>query len=247
MASDITITEGTHKQHIANEQVRIHAEEGSRSELELTVEGEVDILIHVHTNATLTVRCVQTKESTITQKAHLAEGASITFENVSLAPVTHHLESRLEGSHARSDINWIFYAKEAEKQVISASNVFESSNSEGEITIKGVAQQRSHVSAEGMINIGIKGSGTNAYLTEDVLMLDPTAKVDAIPGLEIKTNDVKASHSATVSKVTPEDLFYFAARGIDETTAKQMYITGFLGGVVNSDTVTRLLQEKYRI
>ena len=60
-------------------------------------------------------------------------------------------------------------------------------------------------------------------------MLDDTAKVDAIPGLEIKTNDVKASHSATISKVTPEDLFYFASRGIAEKEARRMYVQGFLG------------------
>lgn len=63
-------------------------------------------------------------------------------------------------------------------------------------------------------------------------MLDKTAKVDAIPGLEIKTNDVKASHSATVSRVTEEDLFYFAARGIIEKEARRMFVEGFLGEMV---------------
>lgn len=252
MASDIFISKGIHHEeiqshHIVNEQVRIHAEEGSQSVIELVVEGEVDILIHVHTNATLKVRCLQTKVSTISQKAHLAEGASITFENISLAPVTHHLESRLEGPHARSDINWVFYAKGIEQQKLSANNVFDAAGGGGDITMKGVAEQKAHVVSEGMITIGLKGSGTNAYLTEDVLMLDSTAKVDAIPGLEIKTNDVKASHSATVSKVTPEDLFYFAARGIDEPTARQMYITGFLGELVNDQFTLNTIENKYHI
>ncbi len=59
-------------------------------------------------------------------------------------------------------------------------------------------------------------------------MLDKTANVDAIPGLEIRTNDVKASHSATVSRVTEEDLFYFRSRGIDPVTARHMFVEGFL-------------------
>ena len=63
-------------------------------------------------------------------------------------------------------------------------------------------------------------------------MLDRTAKVDAIPGLEIKTNDVKASHSATVSRVTEEDLFYFGSRGIAEREARRMFVEGFLGELV---------------
>jgi len=60
-------------------------------------------------------------------------------------------------------------------------------------------------------------------------MLDPTAKVDAVPALEIKANDVKASHSASVRRVTPLDLFSFAARGIEGKMARTMYVEGFLG------------------
>jgi Fe-S cluster assembly scaffold protein SufB len=60
-------------------------------------------------------------------------------------------------------------------------------------------------------------------------MLDPTAKVDAIPGLEIQTNDVKASHSASIARLSSEELFYFAARGIGDRDARRMYLTGFLG------------------
>jgi Fe-S cluster assembly protein SufB/Fe-S cluster assembly protein SufD len=78
-------------------------------------------------------------------------------------------------------------------------------------------------------------------------MLDPTAKVDAIPGLEIKTNDVKASHSATVSRVTSEDLFYFAARGIEETIARQMYIEGFLVEVVDKIEDSALQEEMKQV
>jgi Fe-S cluster assembly scaffold protein SufB len=93
-----------------------------------------------------------------------------------------------------------------------------------------------------MIEISPGGGGTDTYLTEDVLMLDRTAKVDAIPGLEIKTNDVKASHSATVTRVTPEDLFYFSARGIPEHEARAMYIQGFL-----SDLAQKIGDERSRL
>ena len=98
--------------------------------------------------------------------------------------------------------------------------------------MKGVAEEKGHVQCDGMIEIGNGGTGTDTYLTQDVLMLDKTAKVDAIPGLEIKTNDVRASHSATVSRVTDENLFYFAARGIIEKEARRMFVEGFLGEMV---------------
>jgi Fe-S cluster assembly protein SufB/Fe-S cluster assembly protein SufD len=79
-----------------------------------------------------------------------------------------------------------------------------------------------------MIEIGEKGGGTDTYLTQNILILDRTAKVEAIPALEIKTNDVKASHSATVTKVSEEDLFYMTSRGIAREEARALYVSGFL-------------------
>lgn len=142
--------------------------------------------------------------------------------------VEHSLRSVIKGAGAVSDVNWLFYAKGTEKQRLTVRNVFQAVRGGGEITMKGVAEGQGNTKCEGMIEIGLKGEGTNTYLTQNVLMLDPTAKVDAIPGLEIKTNDVKASHSATVSRLTEEDLFYFAARGIPSVEARKMYVLGFL-------------------
>ena len=149
-------------------------------------------------------------------------------------------------------MDWIFYARDKEQYTLTATNTFEAQNGGGEITMQGVAEHTAHVLCNGLINIGLGGKGTDTYLTESVLMLDPTAKVDAIPGLEIKTNDVKASHSATVSRVTAEDLYYFAARGIPTVEARQMFIVGFLGGrlekIVNSnirESIEGALMQKY--
>jgi Fe-S cluster assembly scaffold protein SufB len=109
-----------------------------------------------------------------------------------------------------------------------------------------VAEGKAYVRCDGLLEIGPGGGGTDAYLTEDVLMLDPTAKIDAVPGLEIKTNDVKASHSATVSRVTPEDLFYFAARGISQAEARRMYVEGFLNSVLNTPLLNEQLLTFWR-
>lgn len=144
----------------------------------------------------------------------------------------HSLISRCIGANAVSNVDWIFAVQGHEVQSVDVRNVFAAKNGGGEITLKGVAEDRSLAAVNGMIEITEEGRGTDTYLTEDVLMLDPTAKVDAVPGLEIRTNDVKASHSATVSRVTAEDLFYLQSRGIDAVTARDMYTDGFLGDLL---------------
>lgn len=171
------------------------------------------------------------KQVTISQRSLTGANAKVYWQNITLggSKVTHDLVSRVSGDRGRSDIDWVFYGTQKDIQSLSATNVFEGNEGGGEIFLKGVAEDTAHVQCNGMINIGLQGGGTDTYLTEDVLMLDPTARVDAIPGLEIKTNDVKASHSATVSRVTEEDLFYFLARGIPVKEARRMFVEGFLG------------------
>ncbi|MBI2636330.1 SufD family Fe-S cluster assembly protein [Candidatus Peregrinibacteria bacterium] len=166
----------------------------------------------------------------ITQRSHLGDNAAINWRNITLgsAKVTHDILSELAGEDATSGIDWMFYAKGDETYRLRARNVFNGKRGRGEIIMKGVAGERGHVRCDGMIKIGEGGSGTGTRLTQDVLMLDKTAKVDAIPALEIKTNDVKASHSAAVSHVTNEDMFYFAARGVGEREARRMFVEGFL-------------------
>lgn len=143
----------------------------------------------------------------------------------------HTLISRCIGANAKSTVDWIFSANGKEKQSVSVRNIFDAPEGGGEITLQGVAEEKAFVTCHGMIEITEKGRGTNTYLTEDVLMLDSTAHVDAVPALEIRTNDVKASHSATVSRVTAENLFYLQSRGIDEVKARQMFVEGFLGAL----------------
>jgi Fe-S cluster assembly scaffold protein SufB len=169
------------------------------------------------------------------QRSVVDRGGSVAWRNAALggSDVTGDLTSRLVGEEATSDVDWLFFGAGKERHRLRCRNAFEARGGRGEILMKGIARDASHAACEGMIDIGPAAGGTDTYLTQDVLMLDPTAKVDAVPGLEIKTNDVKASHSAVVSRVTPEDLFYFASRGIDAAEARRLFIHGFLGAMAD--------------
>jgi Fe-S cluster assembly protein SufB/Fe-S cluster assembly protein SufD len=203
----------------------------------------IEIVLGV--NASLTFLQVQalppSAKLRIRQQSAIGAGARLEWQNVTLggAEVDQTLRSEVRGAGGESSIDWVFYAKDAERYTLSVRNIFNAREGSGEITMKGVAEERAHVGARGLIDIGLQAGGTDTYLTQDVLMLDPTSKVDAIPGLEIKTNDVKASHSATVARVTPEDLFYFGARGIPEKVAREMYVLGFL-----SDLTGKIADER---
>lgn len=210
--------------------------------------SELSIEVFIGEEADCTVifvlQSVSTSTCNVSQWSHVEAGGKVHWQNVTIggAAVTQALISEIAGHDAESSVDWVFYARGKEHLTLSARNVFLWKNGGGEIVMKGVAEERAHVQAKGLIEIGSHGGGTNTYLTQEVLMLDPTAKVDAVPGLEIKTNDVKASHSASVARVTPEDLFYFASRGIEEMEARGMFIEGFLGDLLEKihDVALRL-------
>ena len=214
--------------------------------------------IFLEDGAELSLLFVQESDApslTIRQRSAIGANTKLSMQNVSLgsAQLEHSFLSDVLGVQAESSVDWLFYSKHAEQQHIHACNVFHARDGSGEITMKGVAEDKAHMVCTGMIDIELGGGGTDTYLREDVLMLDRTAKVDAVPGLEIKTNDVKASHSATVSRVTEEDLFYFASRGIPQRAAREMYILGFLGGITRRiadererASVLEAIERKYR-
>lgn len=202
----------------------------------------------------ISLNTVPLGEVRIVHKARLSEGAHIHWRIITLAGANtdHAVESRAEGENVETSLDWAFYAHDKERHVLRAHNLFLGREGGGQITMNGVAENSAHVACNGMIEIGEKGGGTNTYLTQEVLMLDPTARVDAVPGLEIRTNDVKASHSATVRRVSPEDLFYFASRGIDEGEARRMFVTGFLGKMLESigaealkERIAQAIEAKY--
>lgn len=213
--------------------VRLKGERQTEHTVFVRCTGSGSITIEAEEGSKLTVVCLVDSSVQgplkIEQRVRVEGSAYVHMHNITLANAEHSLVSELHGADATSTVDWIFYAKGAMRQVVSAKNVFMGRSGRGEITMKGVAEDRGHVRCDGMIEIGEGGTGTDTYLTEEVLMLDPTAKIDAIPGLEIRTNDVKASHSATVARVTPEDLFYFQSRGIPKKLARKLYIQGFLG------------------
>lgn len=230
--------------HILNDDVAITLESGAKAEIAIAVAGTVSMDVRLAEGANLTLLCLQTDSADVSQCSTLRSGAAIRWFNVSLAPVKATLESKMVGPSARSDIDWIFYAKHAEELFIRAQNTFESSDGRGCIALRGIAEDTSKVRCDGMLAIGPQGRGTETFLTEEVLMLDPSATVNAVPGLEIKTNDVKASHSATVSRLTESDLFYFGSRGIEEITARRMFIEGFLSQ--STDTLSSAMADRIR-
>ena len=74
---------------------------------------------------------------------------------------------------------------------------------------------------------------TDAYQTNNNLVLNDGARADSIPGLEIDTNDLSCSHGSTTGKVQDNELFYLMSRGLSRREATELIIMSFFQDLID--------------
>lgn len=197
--------------------------------------GDSCIEVTVGDGATCEILTVQERAmGTVRAEARIGNNGALHWRPLTIGgTVEHRIRSVCTGEHARSEASWILLAREGEHPKAIMRNMFEAREGRGDVAMRAVAFAQGHILLDGRIEIDVGGGGTQTYLTQEALMLDASARIDAIPGLEIKTNDVKASHSATVSRVHPDDVFYAGSRGMKPDEAQRMLVEGFLGSVLD--------------
>jgi len=98
-----------------------------------------------------------------------------------------------------------------------------------ETTLKGVAADHSSISFKGKIVIDENCPDTQSFLTERILLLSDTARAEAVPDLEILSDDVSCSHAASITNIPESQLFYLMSRGLSRQSAEELIVAGFLG------------------
>jgi Fe-S cluster assembly protein SufD len=102
-----------------------------------------------------------------------------------------------------------------------------------DLLFKGALKGSSRTVWRGMIYVAEGARFIDGYQANRNLLLDPDARSDSIPGLEILNNDVRCTHGSTVGKIDQEQLFYLLSRGIPRDQAEQLIIQGFFNDIIN--------------
>ena len=157
------------------------------------------------------------------------------------------IESVMKESGASSEnVEVVFGA--GTQRFDTVSNITHSGpNTSGHAISKGVVKDKSRAIFKGMIRIDKNAKNSRAYLAEHAMILGKDALADAIPGLEIDTNDVKATHSASVSQINEEEIFYLMSRGLSEDESKKLIIVGFFEPIVERIPVPEIAKRIRRI
>jgi len=210
-------------------------------------------------------------------EVHLHEGAEVTYASISnLAPNYNVFLNRksvgerdskivwasglLGGTYTRSRLESVMNNQGASSENIevvfgsgtqrfdTVSNITHiGQNTSGHAISKGVVKDKARAVFKGMIRITKDAKNAKAYLAEHGMILGKEARADAIPGLEIETNEVKATHSASVAQINDEQIFYLMSRGMPEDEAKKLIIVGFFEPIVERIPIPKVARRIRRI
>ena len=138
------------------------------------------------------------------------------------------IEYFLNGPGASSNDSEVIFGNNEQSFDIQTNVTHNSPSTEGRVVEKSILRNASKSLFKGMIRINENASKSNSFLSGRSILLDKDAKSDAIPGLEIFTNDVKATHSASVAQLDEEQIFYLQTRCLSRAEAERTIVEGFL-------------------
>ena len=189
---------------------------------------------NVASNAQLDVTTLQMmNQSTVnfcTRRTDLGQDAKVNWYSGLFGAILsrYQIEYNLNGSGASANDSEVIFGNNEQSFDIQININHEAPATEGRVVEKSILRNKSKSLFKGMIRIKENAKKSNSFLSGRSILLDKDAKSDSIPGLEILTNDVKATHSASVAQIDEEQIFYLNTRCLSHAEAERTIIEGFL-------------------
>lgn len=138
----------------------------------------------------------------------------------------------LLGRKARGETLSLAFAGDGQHQDAGAKMIHVAPETTSIITSKSVSQGQGRTSYRGLVDIRPGAFHARTKVRCDALLLDPAARSDTYPTMDIHEPSATVEHEAVVSKIGGEQLLYLQSRGLKEEEASAMVVNGFLEPIV---------------
>ena len=115
-----------------------------------------------------------------------------------------------------------------DKKLIGVSIYHKAPETFARVDNYGVAKDESKLVFSGTSHILNGSIKSSTQQNTKIMVFDPKSDAIAKPILKIDENDIEASHSAAVGKISDEEVFYLTSRGLNEEQAKMLITLGYL-------------------
>ncbi|MEM3807030.1 MAG: SufD family Fe-S cluster assembly protein [Nitrososphaerota archaeon] len=184
----------------------------------------------------ITINAVSEKSEVVTYRSSLVGNyASHKWIGIQLGGslTRTRIDNYLDGAEARADTLEASMTS-GDQRLDSTINLHHRAESTtGRVISKAAAMQRSKALLKGIIRIERRAKNSVAYLAEHAMLLSSESRAEAIPGLEIECNEVRATHSASVSQIDPEQVWYMMTRGVPREEAVKIIALGFFEPLIS--------------
>lgn len=152
-------------------------------------------------------------------------GGKLTRNNLNFYQKGEHINSTLKGVTITED-----------KQHVDHNTLVHhiEPNCESHQDYKGIFADSSTGVFNGQVVVEKEAQKTNAYQSNNNILIDDKATINSKPQLEIFADDVKCSHGCTIGQLDEDALFYLQSRGIPRKEARALLMYAFANNVLES-------------
>jgi Fe-S cluster assembly scaffold protein SufB len=103
--------------------------------------------------------------------------------------------------------------------------LLEGKDSQGILRLRLVGKENSQISARSTVLAKASGKG---HLDCQGLLVDEKSKISLVPELICQNRQAQITHEASIGRVSEEELIYLRMRGLSESEAVDLIVSGFL-------------------
>ncbi|HLV43555.1 MAG TPA: Fe-S cluster assembly protein SufD [Aggregatilineales bacterium] len=140
--------------------------------------------------------------------------------------------TELDGPGGWGRMSGLFFANGRQHFDLDTQQNHNAPDTVSDLLYKGALKDKGRSVWQGMIKALPDSQRIDGFQANRNLLLEPTARADSIPGLEIEADDVRCTHASTVGHLDRTEIFYLMSRGIPEETAIRMVVQGFFDPVM---------------
>lgn len=199
-----------------------------------------NISFELKEDSTLYLSILLTEELENTKiTANLMQNANIIvyFADFSSKICKPNILINLNGENAKADFHLASLASGNDNKNLDVSIIHNAKNTYGKVDNYGVCKNDAKLCFSGTSHIINGASKSSTYQNAKIMVFDPKSDAIAKPILKIDENDVAASHSAAVGKISDEHLFYLTSRGISLDEARSLITYGYLKPILKGFNV----------
>ena len=161
--------------------------------------------------------------------------------------IRNNLNFLLNGEHAESNMRGITLI--GKNQLVDHHTLVDHAvpNCQSNELYKGIFDDNAKGVFNGKVMVRPDSQKTNAFQSNNNLLLTDTASIDTKPQLEIYADDVACSHGCTIGQLDDEALFYLRSRGIPLKEAQAILMYAFANDVLRKIKIPELKEKLNQI